>query len=149
MHIVASAANISAGPFSSSPEDPETYFFRADEEGNILSYTKLKGSQKDTLDIAKCIADAGYALVGWREDIADDCVAFIESALRRYPKDIVAHAALLSLLALRERVREAELQGYRRGVLAAREVWRRRDTALIVLQNTDREIVALLPERRA
>lgn len=140
-YVVASAAVISAGPFATSPEYPETYFFKADLEGNILSYTELPGSQAGTLDIERCIADAGYSLVGWREDIADDYTTIIEEAL---PWTEAPRAALL---ALRERVREAELQGYRRGIRAAQEVWGRRASAMSELQSTDREMVALLLER--
>lgn len=146
VYVVASAANISAGPFASSPEEPETYFFRSDPEGNISSSMELTGSQAGTLDIQKCVADAGYILVGWREDIADDHVATIEEALPWTPT-VLETAARDALLALRERVREAELQGYRRGVLAARKVWKRRAKAMIEMQNADGEMVALLPER--
>lgn len=145
-YVVASAENIPAGPFSSSPEYPEVVFFRSDEEGNLRTPLSRAAEYADTLDIPACIAHAGYAIVGWREDIADDCVAVIEEALPWTPT-ILETAAREALLALRERVREAEAAGYRRGVLAARKVWKRRDAALIALQTTDREVVSLLPER--
>jgi hypothetical protein len=143
---VASACHIRRGIFDEIG-DPETYFFRSDAEGNITNWTELSGSQAGTLDIPACVAQAGYTLIGWREDAADDYVATIERVLEDVVPAEWGTEVLEMLAALRRRVTEAEATGYRRGVIAAREVWRQKEQALRELQSVDRDLRVLLPGR--
>lgn len=39
---------------------PETYIFAASEDGTVINWTELEGSQKGTLDHATALRDAGY-----------------------------------------------------------------------------------------
>jgi hypothetical protein len=148
-YVVASACYIRRGIFDEIG-DPETYFFRSDAEGNVTSWAELSGSQVGTLDIPACLSKAGYTLIGWREDAADDYVAAVERiCVERICKSTYrpeqGDEVLKMLAALRTRVSEAEATGYRRGILAAREVWRQKEQALRELQSVDHNLRGLLP----
>jgi len=143
---VASACHIRRGIFDEIG-DPETYFFRSDAEGNVTSWAELSGSRAGTLDIPACVAKAGYTLIGWREDAADDYTATIGRVLEDVVPAEWGTEVLEMLAALRRRVTEAEATGYRRGVIAAREVWRQKEQALRELQSVDRDLRVLLPGR--
>jgi hypothetical protein len=136
VYVVASACYIRSGIFDEIGK-PEVGFFRSDAEGNIKSWTQLPGSQAGTIDIPACVAQAGYTLIGWREDAADDYVAAIEHVVPAEWGEMLA--------ALRKRVAEAEATGYRRGVIAAREVWLQKEQALRELQSVDHAFRGLLP----
>lgn len=51
-HILASAADV---PYSG----PETYLFVCDQEGEVLDWLELPGSQKGILDVGRVLIDAG------------------------------------------------------------------------------------------
>ncbi len=45
----------------------ETYLFDADENGKIIDFTELEGSQRGTNDIYQVLRDAGYTIEGGQE----------------------------------------------------------------------------------
>lgn len=55
-HIVVSAVNAFG-------QGNETYIFPADDQGNVLDWGELEGSQKGTLSHQKVLTDLGYTLV--------------------------------------------------------------------------------------
>ena len=56
-HIVASAAGtMDCGP--------EVYLFPSDENGHVLDWSELRGSQRGTLDIEAVMRDAGFTITG-------------------------------------------------------------------------------------
>lgn len=55
-HIVVSAAQI-------SNILKETYIFEADYNGNIMGFSELAGSQKNTLSHKKVLEDIGYFVI--------------------------------------------------------------------------------------
>ncbi|MCZ2224329.1 MAG: hypothetical protein LC122_11960 [Chitinophagales bacterium] len=52
-HVVISSAVV---PFTG----PETYIFPCDNDGKIISWGELEGSQRGTLDYSVVLADLGY-----------------------------------------------------------------------------------------
>jgi hypothetical protein len=125
--------------------DAEVVFFNSDEQGTLRQPLRRVAEYYDTLDIPACVAHAGYTLIGWREDAADDYVASIERVLTDVVPAEWGAEVLEMLAALRKRVTEAEATGYRRGVIAAREVWLQKEQAIRELQSVDRAFRGLLP----
>jgi hypothetical protein len=54
--VVSAVTTLQVG----SLDGPETYIFPADADGKVTRWFELVGSQKDTLDHAKALRDAGY-----------------------------------------------------------------------------------------
>ena len=55
-YVVVSEANI---PYSG----PETYIFPADKDGEVLSWTELKGSFRGELNHERALQNAGYEVI--------------------------------------------------------------------------------------
>lgn len=61
-YVIVSAVNleVSLGMILPEWQKTETYIFPADEDGEVIDWSELPGSQKGTLDHADALRDAGY-----------------------------------------------------------------------------------------